>query len=225
MRKLFHHQFEKENYTAVPWIVGAAGTLALDAAADRHLTGGQSMSFTTSTTVDQVCSAHLFMAREFAGGAIAFGGRFATLDENPLTLSFSIIYRDGTNRYTTRLLHTYSTNVWSRLDAAGAEQGVLTQDPSEATTPHWHKFMILQDPNDTQPQPQSIGAQIDYAAYNTPHNARLEADTANPNLVEFRIETVNIGAAPSAGVILFDELWACSGGPHSIADAARRFYG
>lgn len=197
--------------TPLPWKV-TAGTGAITRTttdAETHSFGG-ALKLTTSTVPSEACEVHRFMAKTPRSSIIAFGGRFAIMDENISNIAFYLGFRDGTNWYRAKLLHVYSTNLW-QYDAgeSGGASNVtlLTRDASEVSSRAvWHTFLLVADFAATRYVDVQVDEQEFYEIVSQ-NGLRQSADVATPNLLDFAIETTNLGGTPSAGVIIFDQLF------------------
>lgn len=175
---------------------------------------GGALKVATSTVASETSEHHKRHARIPRARRYALGGRWASQDENPASFGFQVGFRDGTNYYRARLLHTYGTDVW-QYDAgeAGGQSLVTlqTRDPSEAAG-RWHTFLlsIVADPAVAATTWKHDTVRLDENEYGDvvgPKLLRRSADATIPNLLDFVIETTNLGGTPVAGVVVFDELY------------------
>lgn len=196
---------------ALPWKVtngtGAIARTTTDAEVSSY---GGAMKLTTSLVGAEATELHRFMARAPDASRYVFGGRFAAMDENTANFAFYLGYRDGTNWIRAKLLHTFSSNLW-QWDAGGtgaaALTTLLTRDTSEVSNRAvWHTFSMCADFTANTHEEFLIDDQ-DFTSTVDGRSLRIAADTAAPNLLDFAIETTNLGGSPSAGVILFDHLY------------------
>lgn len=216
MADLFRHDFNKNDYTTLPWAKTGAGTatLALTAAANEWLTAGQAMKLTTSTVASEPQEVHLYMARSPNQDVVTFGGVFSIQDENLSNIAFYLGWRDGVTWWRSKLLHNYSTNVWQYDAGETGSQTLttlLTRDANEVTSVgRWHRFEMTADFRNNR----HVNTTIDEKEFSTTVSAKLlrsSADASTPAFMyDFAIETTNLGGTPSASVIIFDQLWAYS---------------
>lgn len=201
---VFYDDFKKSDWTVMPWEKTGAGTATLALSTAKVDTAGQSMLLTTSLVNSEAQEVHRYVAPRRGWSSYRFGGVFSVMDENIANIAFYIGYRDGTNWRRAKLLHVFSTNVWSWQDSAGTQQGFLTQDTSESTTVHrWHTFEMdasMVDLTYNYVEVDGNYVNLDNAAL------RNTADATVPFILDFAFETTNTGAA-SAGLIYFDRFW------------------
>lgn len=203
---LFHHDFNKSEYSATPWALTGGGTLALTSAAKEFLTGGQAMKLTTAVTGAE--EVHLYLPRPLNTGTIRFGARWAAMDENASNLGFYLGYRDGTNWTRAKVLHQFATNVWS-YDAGGTGGAdnvtLLTRDTSEATNvARWHITEVIADFRANK-YVNVIIDDTEYSSIVSATNLRSTADVGVvPNMLDFAFETTNTGVASN---VIIDEVW------------------
>lgn len=200
--------------TTLPWVVTTTGiTLARSTTAGEWSSGGAAMKVTTSTVASQTSNVGRATARRASGSSIVkFGGLYSIVDENIASLEFRVGYRDGTRFVRGVLRHTYSTNLWQfDIGGAGAESlsTLQTRDPSESTTiSRWHYFEIAIDLV-TSRYHSIVLDEEEFKDNNDVQTTLLRStvDSTLPGLLEFTIQTVNLGGTPSAGVINFDQLF------------------
>ena len=218
-RVLFDHPFTS---TVIPWKV-TAGTGALThttTAAESNGDGG-AMKLTTSTVASEATEVHFYHARVPRRPVIVFGGRFAVMDENISNFAFYLGFRDGSSWYRSKLLHNLSANTW-QYDAGESGSAslttLLTRDTSEISSrAHWHSFNLVAR-FDTNRHVDTVINENEYASTVSAKALRSAADAATPNLLDFSIETTNLGGTPSAGVLIFDRLYAVAFGEDVLSD-------
>lgn len=206
---LFHDVFDQ---AALTWkVTNGTGAIARTTTAAEFSSGGGAMKLTTSTVAAEACEVHRYAGRVRNAPLIVFGGRFAAMDENISNFAFYLGWRDGTSWYRSKLLHGFSANTW-QYDAGGSGsadlQTVLTRDTSEVTTrANWHTFLMGAD-FESNVHLGTVIDEYDASATVAGTALRSSADAASPFLLDFAIETTNLGGTPSAGNLIFDELWA-----------------
>lgn len=196
----------------IPWKVTAGtATLARTTTDGEVHAGAGALKLTTSTVAAQASEVHRYHGRIPGRPVVVFGGRMALMDENISNIAFYLGWRDGTTWYRAKMLHVLSSNVW-QYDAGGSGSAnhvtLLTRDPSEvATRAVWHSFALAADFDANRHAGWVVDEQSFYSMV-AATALRSAADASSPYLLDFAVETTNLGGTPSAGVIIFDELWA-----------------
>lgn len=211
MRLLFADNFNKANTSAINLKnaggTPGTGTIALTSTLNEFFTGGQATKITTSTVNNEVAQYHRFVGSVNDHPIVVFGGLFSVQDANPLTISFNLGHRDGTNLYTHRLTYTTATGVWSYIDDAGAENTVATRalTITGAYTPVWHRFVL--GVNTVTHAPVFIGVdEVQFGKNSLPAALRSAADTSASNVLDFWVEIKN-KAVGAAAVVILDSMF------------------
>lgn len=217
-RVLFDDQFAS---SVLPWKVTAGtGAIAHTTTAAESNGDGGAMKLTTSLVNSEACEVHRFHAAVPRRPVVVFGGRFAAMDENISNFAFYLGYRDGVTWYRSKLLHVFATNLW-QYDAGesggAALTTLLTRDTSEVSTRAvWHTFALVAR-FDTYRHIDTVVDENEYASTVSAKALRSAADAATPNLLDFAIETTNLGSAVASNII-FDRLYGVAFGLDVLSD-------
>jgi hypothetical protein len=202
-------EFEKSNVANVPWslTLANAATLALTSAAAEFITGGQAMKFTSGTSASSEIHKYLPIPQRAmgprGGGEVGVEWIFSVMDENPSNLAFYVSYRDQANWIRAKLLHVFTTNVWSYQDSAGVQQALMTRDTSENTAvPRWHRVVMSIDVIKNTWKQLTID-EMDFSSVVSLLPLRNTADATAPSLLDFAVEFTNT-ATP--GVLNIDSV-------------------
>jgi hypothetical protein len=208
-RVLFH---DKYDVAGVQWKVTAGGgTLTRTTTDGMWNTGGGALQLVTSTVGAEATEVHRYHARPVDHPIVAFGARFAPLDEAISNIAFYLGYRTGGTWYRGKLLHNYSTNTWQYDAGEGGTASnvtLLTRDPAEVSSRGmWHEWMLAVDFS-TLRHVDLVIDETSYATTVTQKALRSAADATVQDLMDFAIETTNLGGSPAAGTIVFDRMYA-----------------
>lgn len=202
---LFDDNFQGE--TNPPWnlTLANAATLTMSSAAGDYISGGNAMKFTSGTSASS--EIHRYETALPGAQAIAFEIVFSVMDENPSNFAIYNSFRDAANWNRAKILHVYSTNVWSYQDSAGVQQPLLTRDTSENTSVgRWHRVLIVIGRNDLTYRMVTIDDQ-DFTPQVAGQPLRSAADATAPFLLDFALEYTNT-ATP--GVMNIDSVRAAA---------------
>lgn len=191
---LFDENFVGE--TNAPWslTLANAATLAMSTAAGDGYVGGNAMKFTSGTSASS--EIHKYVSAPYGASVLGMEMIFSVMDENAANVAFYTSYRDGTNWIRGKILHVFSTNVWSYQDSAGTQQPLMTRDTSENTAvQRWHKLLTVISMNDNTYKAVTIDNQ-DFTTQVNGQALRNAADATAPFLCDFAVEFTNT-ATPS----------------------------
>ena len=191
---LFDDNFVGE--TNPPWnlTLANAATLAMSSAAGDSYAGGNAMKFTSGTSASS--EIHRYVSAPYGASLIGFEIVFSVMDENASNLAFYTSYRDSANWIRGKILHVFSTNVWSYQDSAGTQQPLMTRDTSENTAVgRWHKLLTVISKTDNTYKNVVIDDQ-DFTPQVANQALRNAADATAPFLCDFALEYTNT-ATPS----------------------------
>lgn len=204
--RIFYDDFDKSRVAALNWkLTAGTGALALTAAAQEFMTGGQGLKYTSSTVASEAAEIHRLVAPVRTDGLLLFGGAFALEDANLGSIAFNLSWRDATNRYQMRARHTVASGVWAWFDSSNAAQTFLTRDAQPSSSiARWHQVLLVADYGAVK---QRL-VQADDTYVSSVGALRSAADTTGKNLLDFGIELTNGSGTPSASIILIDRLFA-----------------
>lgn len=193
----------------VPWAksVGTGGTLARTTAAAEFSSGGAAFKWTSGVTISEVQTVERHIGFLPDIKLVAFGVRFAILDESPEYFRFILGKRDGTNFVRAVFDHFYTTNLW-RYDTGGvgAENmtTLLTRDAHDGIAPpRWHNLLIVADFQNNKYRTIIMDDNANGVATIGAQPLRSSADATLPGTLSFGFEFKNT-AAPAAANVLID---------------------
>lgn len=188
---LYNDDCNKAYVANVPWslTLANAATLALTSAAAEFISGGQAQKFTSGTSASS--EIHRYVWRPQGAHRIYTEYVFSVMDENPSNFAFYNSFRDSANWIRAKILHVYSTNVWSYQDSAGTQQPLLTRDTSESSSvPRWHRVLIGIDLDNLMYDTVVIDDQ-DFTPVVKGQLLRNTADATAPFLLDHSVEFTN----------------------------------
>jgi hypothetical protein len=195
--------FDKAKVAASPWALtlANAATLTLDTA--NFISGGQSMKFLSGTSASS--EIHRYLSWTPGAKELGVEWTFSVMDENPSNLALYCSFRDATNWNRAKLLHVYSTNVWSYQDSAGVQQPLLTRDTSENTAvARWHRVLMAINLQSLTWRYCTVDDQ-DFSPAVSGLQLRSSADATAPLMIDLAAEYTNT-ATP--GTTYFDSIRA-----------------